>query len=147
MKYLRRYIRRLIKETLEDESFFEGALKTGDLGMIEQALTLAEDMQMSIADLPWYVVDEKKMSQEERINFSFYLAEKLIKQVESGLVDLSKWDSSGGHDFKRFKENYQNYQDLSAKRPRAGSADWSRRGFARTYISNNTLEHLKSLSK
>ena len=40
MKITKRQLRRIIRESLEDEGFLEGLLKSGEISMIQQAITL-----------------------------------------------------------------------------------------------------------
>ena len=53
MKLLRETIRRIIKESLEEEGVLDSMFLSGDWNQIKQAITLAEDMAMPISDLPW----------------------------------------------------------------------------------------------
>ena len=93
MKHLRQYIKRLLKESLEDEGLFDSMLLSGDWDQINQAITLAEDMDMSILNLPWEHLSKSTshatMDLIKNEEMSLHIAEIVIGEAESGKLSSS----------------------------------------------------------
>ena len=96
MKHLRQYIKRLLKESLEEENLFDSMFLSGDWDQINQAIILVDDMGMNILDLPWDILSKSSSSlvldliKDEEM--SLQLAKLVIDKAASG--ELSSPDGS-----------------------------------------------------
>ena len=145
MKYLRQCIKRILKESLEEESVLESLLKSGDVSMIHQAIDLADNMGMSLLDLPWNVVKLKGATHSlspESIQFDFDLAGLVIEQVESNRIDIG----SSGEWYDKMKSNYETMKELKGKDLKYSDNRFHERVFARTGLQNSALKLLRWLS-
>ena len=144
MDETKRRLRRIIRESLEDESFLAGLLKSGEISMIQQAITLAEDMNMSLLDLPWESVPlwkPKASITPEGQQFHFDLAGIVIDQVESGLIDVGSSD-----EYSKMKTEYEVFEKLKDKKLKFSDSRFQERVFARTGLQNAALRLLKELA-
>jgi len=146
MKLTKKQLRKIIRESLEDESYFESMLKSGEISMIHQAITLAEDMGMGLLDLPWQSAPTPgatmSMGPGAR-QFDFDLAGIVIDQVESGLIEIPKGSLQK---YKKLKENYEVMAKLKDKKLHSSDPKYMNRVFARTGLTNGALKLLKELT-
>ena len=102
MKYLRSYIRQLLKESLEEEGIFDSMFASGEWSSINQAISLSEDMGMDILELPWdriqvmpsmvdLIKDEKELSLRlaELVLNNFPTLETTIRDKLENLYQLA----------------------------------------------------------
>ena len=127
MKHLRQYIKRLLKESLEEEGLFDSMFLSGDWDQINQAITLVDDMGMDILDLPWESLSSGHLASSNLVSdliedeeMGLQLAKLVIDKAASG--ELSSPDGSfrmNLHNLKIFYDrviNKDEHQYLRAKR-------------------------------
>ena len=88
MKLTKEKLKKLILETLEEESALEGLISSGEWENINQALSLTVEMGiMPLEELPWHLLSLDAMAAEDLMGLGQYL-------YDNDFVPDSGWSGS-----------------------------------------------------